>query len=85
VITYLAQRTQSNHAAFAEYSTPLNLALNEGIQQGVFDLKTPQGLIAINNQVNVQALTLAYLQDFRLMMWVTMAAIPLVFLLKAPP
>lgn len=85
VITYLAQRTQINHAAFAEYITPFNLALNEGIQQGVFDLKTPQGLIAINNQVNIQALTLAYLQDFRLMMWVTMAAIPLVFLLKAPP
>ncbi|TXH68326.1 MAG: DHA2 family efflux MFS transporter permease subunit [Thiothrix sp.] len=85
VISYLAQRTQINHAAFAEYITPFNLALNEGIQQGVFDLKTPQGLIAINNQVNIQALTLAYLQDFRLMMWVTMAAIPLVFLLKAPP
>jgi DHA2 family multidrug resistance protein len=85
VITYLAQRTQINHAAFAEYITPFNLALNEAIQQGVFNLKTPQGLIALNNQVNAQALTLAYLQDFRLMMWVTMAAIPLVFLLKAPP
>jgi DHA2 family multidrug resistance protein len=41
--------------------------------------------MALNNQVNAQALTLAYLQDFRLMMWVTMAAIPLIFLLKAPP
>lgn len=85
VITYLAQRTQINHAAFAEYITPFNLALNETLQQGVFNINTPQGLIALNNQVNAQALTLAYLQDFRLMMWVTMAALPLVFLLKAPP
>ncbi|WP_298610102.1 DHA2 family efflux MFS transporter permease subunit [uncultured Thiothrix sp.] len=85
VITYLAQRTQINHAIFSEYITPFNLALNEAIQQGVFNLKTPQGLTALNNQVNAQALTLAYLQDFRLMMWVTMAAIPLIFFLKAPP
>ena len=27
---------------------------------------------------------LAYLQDFRLMMWVTLAAVPLVFLLRPP-
>lgn len=85
VITYLAQRTQINHAIFAEYITPFNLALNQALQQGVFNISTPQGLMALNNQVNAQALTLAYLQDFRLMMWVTMAAIPLIFLLKAPP
>jgi DHA2 family multidrug resistance protein len=27
---------------------------------------------------------LAYLQDFRLMMWITLAAIPLILLLRAP-
>ena len=30
------------------------------------------------------AATLAYLQDFRLMMWITLAALPLVLLLRKP-
>ena len=84
VITYLAQRTQANHAAFADYINPFNLALGRAVEAGAYDLSTPQGLAAINNEVSRQAATLAYLQDFRLMMWITLAALPLVFLLRAP-
>jgi len=35
--------------------------------------------------VTRQAATLAYLQDFRLMTWVTLAALPLVLLLRGRP
>lgn len=84
VITYLAQRTQANHAAFADYINPFNLALRQAIEAGAYDLTTPQGLAAMNAEVSRQAATLAYLQDFRLMMWITLAAIPLLFLLRAP-
>ena len=38
----------------------------------------------LNGEVTRQASLLAYLQDFRLMMWVSLCAIPLVLLLKAP-
>lgn len=48
------------------------------------DLGTPLGLSLVDAQVTRQAATLAYLQDFRLMMWVTLSAIPLLFLLRPP-
>jgi DHA2 family multidrug resistance protein len=84
VITYLAQRTQANHAAFAEYINPFNLALRQAIEAGAWNLSTPTGLLAVNEQVTRQAVTLAYLQDFRLMMWITLVAIPLIALLRVP-
>lgn len=84
VITYLAQRTQANHAAFADYINPFNLALKQAVEAGAYNLTTPQGLAAINGEITRQALTLAYLQDFRLMMWITLAAAPLIVLLRAP-
>lgn len=84
VITYLAQRTQINHAALAASINPDNLALAQAVQAGVYNLSTPEGLTAINQEINRQAATLAYLQDFRLMMWITLAALPMVLLLKKP-
>lgn len=84
VITYLAQRAQANHAAFADYINPFNLALRQAVEAGTYNLTTPEGLAAINGEVTRQAATLAYLQDFRLMMWITLAAIPLIVLLRAP-
>jgi DHA2 family multidrug resistance protein len=84
VISYLALRTQANHAAFAAYINGSSVALRHAVETGVYNLTTPAGLAAIDAQVNRQAATLAYLQDFRLMMWVTLASLPLVFLLKAP-
>jgi len=84
VITYLAQRTQANHAALAGYLNPFSLPLRYAAEQGVYDFATPQGLIALNAEATRQAALLAYLQDFRLMMWVALAAVPLIALLRAP-
>lgn len=84
VITYLSRNTQVNHAAFADYINPFNLALRQAVEAGAYNLTTPEGLAAINGEVTRQAATLAYLQDFRLMMWITLAAIPLIVLLRAP-
>ena len=84
VITILAQRTQANHAAFADYINPFNLALQRATEAGVYDLSSTPGLVAINAEVTRQAAVLAYLQDFRLMMFITLAAIPLIVLLRAP-
>lgn len=84
VFTYLSQRTQANHAAFADYINPFNLPLRLAVEAGGYNLDSVQGLALINYEVSRQAATLAYLQDFRLMMWVTMAAIPLTLLLHSP-
>ncbi|MDP5239865.1 DHA2 family efflux MFS transporter permease subunit [Uliginosibacterium sp. 31-16] len=84
VITALAQNTQRNHAAFSSYINPFNESLQRAVEAGVYNLSTTSGLVSLNAEVTRQAATLAYLQDFRLMMWVTLVAAPLVLLLRAP-
>lgn len=84
VMTYLARCAQGNHAAFAGYINPSNLALRQAVEAGAYNLTTPEGLVGLNAEVSRQATTLAYLQDFRLMMWVTLATLPLILLLRAP-
>ena len=84
VISYLAHRVQVNHAAFSEYINPFSTALRQSIESGVSDISSPLGLSILDAQVLREAATLAYLQDFRLMMWVTLTAVPLVFLLRVP-
>ena len=84
VVTNLARQTQANHAAFTAFLDPSSLALRQAVELGAVDLSTPAGLLALNLEVTRQAATLAYLQDFRLMMWVSLATLPLVALLRAP-
>ncbi|HEY0721214.1 MAG TPA: DHA2 family efflux MFS transporter permease subunit [Gammaproteobacteria bacterium] len=84
VITKLSQNLQANHASFADYINLHSLALQQAVEAGVYNISSPQGLAALNGEVTRQAATLAYLQDFRLMMWVTLAAIPLILVLRAP-
>jgi DHA2 family multidrug resistance protein len=79
VVTYLAQRTQANHAAFAAYITPYRPAVS-----AAYRLSSPQGMAMLNGEVTRQAATLAYLQDFRLMMFLTVAVLPMILLLRAP-
>lgn len=82
VVTFLAQRTQINHAAFADYINPFSHALQQAVEQGAYSLDSAAGLAKLNLEVTRQAATLAYLQDFRLMMWITFCALPLLLLLK---
>ena len=84
VFTYLAQRTQINHAAYATYITDFNLPLRHLVESGSMSLQTPLGLAMIDAQVNQQAVVLAFLQDFRLMMWISLSALPLILLLRRP-
>lgn len=84
VISYLAQRVQINHAAYADYIDASRLPLRLAVESGALELASPQGLARANQLLNQQAATLAYLQDFRLMMWITLAAVPLLLLLRQP-
>lgn len=81
MVTLLSRNTQSNHALFAEHVTPFNTALSA---VRAWDVASVPGAIALNGEVTRQALTLAYLQDFRLMMWITLLAVPLLLLLRGP-
>ena len=81
VIMLLSRNTQINHAALSEYVTPYDPALR-AMLPNAWSLDTASGLAALNAEVTRQAATVAYLDDFRLMMGVTLLAIPLVFLLR---
>jgi DHA2 family multidrug resistance protein len=80
VTTVLTQMIQVNHAELAERITPYSRSLNAYPQLSQHSTSV---LEMLNGLVSQQAAMLAYLDDFKLMMWVTLASIPIVFFLKA--
>ncbi|MCL4184997.1 MAG: DHA2 family efflux MFS transporter permease subunit [Burkholderiaceae bacterium] len=82
VVTQLARATQAEHARLVEFLNPFSLPLRGAVESGAIDTTTPQGLALLNAEVTRQAAALAYVQDFRLMMWITIASAPLVLLLR---
>lgn len=88
VTTLLAQNTQVNHAALAEHVTPFNPALDalaaDGRAIGILGSEGAQALGLLNAEITRQAAMIAYLDDFKLMMFVTLAAIPMLLLLRRP-
>ncbi|MGQ9425788.1 DHA2 family efflux MFS transporter permease subunit [Gilvimarinus sp. F26214L] len=83
-ITLLAQNSQSNQAVFSEFITPFNLGLRELAQNTPWSLDSTASILMLNGEVSRQAAVLAYLQDFRYMMWLTIAAVPLLLLIRVP-
>ncbi|MFC6672491.1 DHA2 family efflux MFS transporter permease subunit [Marinobacterium aestuariivivens] len=83
MVTLLAHNTQANHAAFAGFITDLSLPLKQAVEAGVWSLDTPSGLAALNATVTREAQSLAYLQDFRTMMWVTLASLLMLPLMRS--
>ncbi|MDA8230061.1 MAG: DHA2 family efflux MFS transporter permease subunit [Magnetospirillum sp.] len=80
----LARNTQVMHAGLAETVTPFTAALRAGGAADIWSVGTRAGLAALNAEVTRQAGLVAYLDDFRLMMIVALAALPLVLLLRKP-
>ena len=83
VMTILGREAQINHAVLAEHVSPLETAFQSHAFP-LWDLSTSSGLAAINGEVARQALSIAYLNDFRLMMYMTGLALPLLLLLRTP-
>ncbi len=84
VVTALSQNSQSNHAVMVDHLTPYSHSLRQGIESGMINIQSSQGLMQLNQQVNEQAVLLAYLQDFRLLMWACIVMIPLVLIIRKP-
>jgi DHA2 family multidrug resistance protein len=83
VSTLLAQNTQVNHAALAERVSEFNPLLDQQAL-GLVGVDAARGFAALNAEITRQAAMIAYLDDFRLMMFVTLAAIPMLVLLRRP-
>ena len=79
VETLLTRNTQMMHSRLGEQITPYNDVLHS---QSPTALPTTHGLAMLNHSVNDQAAMIAYNNDFKLMMVLTLCAIPLVLLLR---
>ena len=84
VITVLGDQTQTSHAEIGGSLSTFRRALDPTVVPQIWDWTTSTGAAALNGEVTRQALMIAYLNDFRLMMFLTLAAVPLLLLLKAP-
>jgi DHA2 family multidrug resistance protein len=78
----LVRNTTTMHASMAAYiSAGAILAHPDPLSQ-TFDLWTTRGLAGLDAVISNQAGFVAYLDDFRLMMWMTLAAIPCLFFMR---
>jgi len=82
VTAFLTRGTQINHSQLAEHVTPYMEALKAPGYPAMWSLNTTGGLAALNQELTRQAQMVAYLDDFQLLMWVTLAALPLILLLR---
>jgi DHA2 family multidrug resistance protein len=76
----MVRNTQVVHAALAQHITPLTLAHHPaGAYTGT------QALAALNRGLTAQAAMIAYLDDFQLMLILTLLALPLLLLVRNSP
>ncbi|HEY7382274.1 MAG TPA: DHA2 family efflux MFS transporter permease subunit [Beijerinckiaceae bacterium] len=82
-VTFLLVRnTQAMHSAITEHVTPYNDALRDPFVSQIWNLATEAGRAALNSEITRQATIVAYGDDFKLMMIVALAVLPLVLLLR---
>jgi DHA2 family multidrug resistance protein len=84
VIAQLTNTTVKMHAHLTEYVSPFHDPLKMPDVAAILNTATDQGRALLNNLINQQAAIIAYGNDFKLLMLLTLAAIPLVFLIRAP-
>ena len=80
-----ARNVQTQHAYLSEHITPFSMGI--GIQQlpQILNNEVVSALMMVDAEINRQAATIAYINDFKLMMWVVICMIPMVVLLRKPP
>lgn len=82
VMVMLTRNLQINHAYLSEYVTATSLGISwQQVPASI--MSDAAGVLAmLDAEITRQALTIAYIDDFKLMMWVVVAATPLVLLFK---
>jgi MFS transporter, DHA2 family, multidrug resistance protein len=84
VQTALVRNTVSTHAALVEHITYANPAWNNPVVASAYDTTRPSGAAALDAMILQQSSMVAYIDVFRLMLYLTLAVIPLALLLKTP-
>lgn len=84
VMAVLSRNIQINHAYLTEGLTPYSLGFSwQQIPENLLGSASAV-LSLVDLEVNRQAATIAYINDFKMMMWIVIASAPLVLLLKRP-
>lgn len=78
----LTRNTQILHSSLASQILPYNANANFGLQSVGFKLNQPQDLFLLNAEVTRQGSMIAYLNNFYLMMAVTLLMVPLILLFR---
>ena len=81
----LVNETQINHATIGRYVTPFNRLFEHGAAAHYLSPYTVAGRALLDALVSQQALIIAYLDDFKLVMLVGLAALPLLLLFRPSP
>jgi len=82
VTSLLTRYTQVNHENLVRFASPYDPQMQAPWLPDLWNPSTAAGAAALNAEITRQASTIAYLDDFRLMMYVTLLAIPLILLLR---
>ena len=80
----LVTNTQVNHALIAGEVTPFNRALQSGMVARLWNPGSAQGTAMLDEAVTRQAHIIAYIDDFKLMLVLAIAVLPLVLLTRPP-
>lgn len=85
LVSYLLTRNlQVNHAEIANYVTPFNRLFEIPAIKNAWNPATLAGRAALDEVVTRQATIIAYIDDFKLLMILCLAALPFLVLLKPP-
>jgi DHA2 family multidrug resistance protein len=85
VNSLLTRNTQVNHAEIARSVTSVNRAFEDPTIAQFWDPVSSAGRAALDAVVTQQAQIIAYMDDYKLLMIATLAAIPLLVIFKKPP
>src|SRR5882762_9609366 len=85
VNSLLTRNTQVNHAEIARSVTSVNRAFEDLAITQFWDPVSAAGRAALDAVVTQQAQIIAYMDDYKLLMIATLAAIPLLIIFRKPP
>jgi MFS transporter, DHA2 family, multidrug resistance protein len=84
VQTMLVRNTVIAHASLTERITDGNAAWHNPVVARAYDLHTPGGAALLDSSVTQQAAMIGYINNFWLMLFLTVAVIPLLALIRPP-
>ena len=84
MVALAARSAQTNHAVLGEQLTPYRDPVQRLLEEGGGLGSTDQALAILNGELSRQAAAIGYLNDFQLMAWMPLLAIPLLLLFRKP-